>query len=50
MPTPPLAPDAAGITRRDTRIESLVHQDAYADDSDRHRILLIGGLTGDPET
>ena len=46
---PPWSPDACGVTRRDTQIESLVHQDAYADDSDRHRILLIGGLTGDPD-
>ena len=49
MPTPPHTPDAAGITRRDTRIESYVHQDAYADRSDRHRVLLLGGLTGDPD-
>ena len=46
---PRWSPDACGVTRRDTQIESLVHQDAYADDSDRHRILLIGGLTGDPD-
>ena len=46
---PPWSPDACGVTRRDTQIESLVHQDAYADDPNRHRILLIGGLTGDPD-
>ena len=47
--SPPWTQDACGVTRRDTQIESLIHQDAYADDSGRHRILLIGGLTGDPD-
>ena len=46
---PPWAGDACGITRRDTQIESLVHQDAYADVSDRHRVLLLGGLSGDSD-
>ena len=42
----PWSDDAAGVTRGDTQIAALVHPDAYADASDRHRILLIGGLSG----
>ena len=38
--------DGAGVTRRDTRIGSLVHRDTYLDDSDRHRVLLVAGLSG----
>ncbi len=38
--------DGCGVTRRDTTIESFVHIDAYADESARHRVLLIGGLAG----
>ncbi len=38
--------DGCGVTRRDTQIVSLVHRDAYLDDSDRHRVLLVGGLSG----
>ena len=42
----PWSDDAAGVARGDTPIAALVHPDAYADESDRHRILLIGGLSG----
>ena len=42
----PWADDGAGITRRDTPIAALAHPDAYKDESDRHRVLLLGGLTG----
>ena len=45
---PPWIQDACGVTRRDTQIASLVHIDAYAAESDRHRVLLLGGLTGAP--
>ena len=45
----PWSQDGAGITRRDTTIAALVHPDAYNDESDRHRVLLIGGLTGSPD-
>ena len=45
----PWSQDGAGITRRDTTIAALVHPDAYSDESDRHRVLLIGGLTGSPD-
>ena len=45
----PWMEDAAGVARRDAPIAALVHPDAYADDSDRHRILLIGGLSGSEE-
>ena len=44
----PWVEDGAGVTRRDTRIAAFVHRDAYADDSDRHRVLLLGGLSGSP--
>ena len=42
----PWTRDGCGVTRRDTQIGSLVHRDAYLDDSDRHRVLLVGGLSG----
>ena len=42
----PWADDGVGITRRDTPIAALVHPDAYSYESDRHRVLLLGGLTG----
>lgn len=42
----PWTDDGAGITRRDTSIAALVHPDAYKDESNRHRVLLVGGLTG----
>lgn len=45
----PWEDDGAGITRRDTSIAALVHPDAYKDESDRHRVLLVGGLTGSPD-
>ena len=41
--------DGCGVTRRDTRIVSLVHRDAYLNDSDRHRVLLVGALSGDSD-
>lgn len=42
----PWSDDGAGITRLDTPIAALAHPDAYNDESDRHRVLLLGGLTG----
>ena len=45
----PWTVDGCGVTRRDTRIVSLVHRDAYLDDSDRHRVLLVGALSGDSD-
>ncbi len=42
----PWTDDGCGVTRRDTPIAALVHPDAYADESDRHRVLLLAGLTG----
>ena len=45
----PWADDACGITRRDTPIAVLVHPDAYLNESDRHRVLLLGGLRGSPD-
>ena len=45
----PWSEDGAGVTRKDTVIATLVHPDAYRDESDRHRVLLIGGLTGSPD-
>ena len=42
----PWTDDACGITRKNTSIAALVHPDAYLDDSDRHRVLLLGGLRG----
>ena len=42
----PWTRDGCGVTRRDTQILSLVHGDAYLDDSDRHRVLLVGALSG----
>ncbi|MXY22017.1 MAG: hypothetical protein F4Y49_11870 [Dehalococcoidia bacterium] len=45
----PWLEDGAGVTRKDTVIATLVHPDAYRDESDRHRVLLIGGLTGSPD-
>ena len=42
----PWTRDGCGVTRRDTQIGLLVHRDAYLDDSDRHRVLLVGGLSG----
>ena len=42
----PWTRDGCGVTRRDTQIVSLVHRDAYVDDTDRHRVLLVGGISG----
>lgn len=38
--------DACGVTRSATAIPALVHQDAYAPQTLRRRVLLIGGLSG----
>ena len=42
----PWTDDACGVTRQDTQIAAFVHTDAYAVESSRHRVLLIGGLSG----
>ncbi len=42
----PWAEDGCGVTRLDTQIAALVHPDAYREASDRHRVLLVGGLSG----
>lgn len=39
--------DTCGVTRSETAIPALVHADAYAPATSRHRVLLIGGLSGD---
>ena len=39
--------DACGITRQGTQIPALTHRDAYVSVTDKHRILVIGGLSGD---
>jgi rhamnogalacturonyl hydrolase YesR len=39
-------PDACGVTRQGTQMPALVHQDAYVSDTTRHRVLMIGGLSG----
>ena len=41
--------DACGVTRSQTRIETLIHRDAYVTDTGRTRILLVGGLSGQPD-
>ena len=38
--------DACGVTRQGTQIPALVHKDAYAADTTKHRVLVIGGLSG----
>src|SRR5215475_12520728 len=38
--------DACGVTRSQTAIPALVHQDAYVPVTSRTRVLLIGGLSG----
>ena len=45
----PWKDDGAGITRNDTTISTLTHPDAYRGESDRHRVLLLGGLAGSPD-
>ncbi len=42
----PWTDDGCGVTRLDTSIVALARPDAYSDESDRHRVLLLGGLTG----
>ena len=42
----PWADDGCGVTRLDTDIAAFVHVDAYASESSRHRVLLVGGLSG----
>ncbi|MDP6714489.1 MAG: hypothetical protein QF368_07690, partial [SAR202 cluster bacterium] len=39
--------DACGVTRQGTPMPALVHGEAYAADTTKHRILVIGGLSGD---
>ncbi|HAL46387.1 MAG: hypothetical protein FI707_02540 [SAR202 cluster bacterium] len=39
--------DACGVTRSETLIPALVDRDAYSPDCARHRILLIGGFSGE---
>ncbi|MCH7801106.1 MAG: glycoside hydrolase family 88 protein [Chloroflexi bacterium] len=38
--------DACGITSKGTQMPALVHKDAYAADTTKHRVLVIGGLSG----
>ena len=38
--------DACGVTRADTQIPALLHPEAYVPDTDRTRVLLLSGLTG----
>ena len=45
----PWTNDGCGVTRQDTQIVALVHRDAYLGHSDRHRFLLVGGLSGTQE-
>ena len=40
---------ACGVTRAGREILALVDQDAFAKDSDRLRVVLVGGLSGAPE-
>ena len=42
----PWTDDACGVTRLDTQISAFVHIDAYAVESSRHRVLLVGGQSG----
>ena len=42
----PWTDDACGVTRQDTPMAAFVHTDAYAVESSRHRVLLVGGLSG----
>ena len=39
---------ACGVTRADRRIVALIDRDAYVPDTDRVRVLLVGGLSGRP--
>lgn len=41
--------DGCGVTRSERQIPALVHGDAYVTETDRTRVLLIGGLSGDQE-
>ena len=38
--------DACGVTRTERGIPALLHRDAYADESEKARVLLVGGLSG----
>ena len=42
----PWTDDGCGATRQDMQIAAFVHIDAYASESSRHRVLLVGGLSG----
>ena len=41
--------DACGVTRSETQIPALLHEDAYVPETDRTRVLLLSGLTGSIE-
>ena len=41
--------DACGVTREETQIPALLHPDAYVPDTDRARVLLLGGLADGSE-
>ena len=41
--------DACGVTRSEVPIPALLHPDAYAPETDRTRVMLIGGLSGQPD-
>ena len=45
----PWTDDGCGVTRQDTQIAAFVHIDAYAAHTTRHRVLLLGGLSGSPD-
>ncbi|MCH8061864.1 MAG: hypothetical protein IH861_05115 [Chloroflexi bacterium] len=38
--------DACGVTRSERGIPALLHRDAYAHESEKARVLLVGGLSG----
>ena len=38
--------DACGVTRTERGIPALLHRDAYAHESEKARVLLVGGLSG----
>ena len=38
--------DACGVTRSERAVPVLLHRDAYADESEKARVLLVGGLSG----
>ena len=40
---------ACGVTRAERRMHALIDHDAYEQDTDRVRVLLVGGMSGSPE-